>query len=520
MQTSRRTFMGIAASASYLALMHQSSADDNRPHLTIAVQDVRTNLEPIDSNSLANVAWRVQYSVFDQPLRTDFKRNFQINYALATSLQRLDDVTYQAQLRKGVKFHDGREMTADDVAFSLGEERLLGDKAPGAAVRDLFQSSLKGVTAIDRYTVKFSLKAPDPIFLQRLGSWGAQVISADAWRKAGAYDKWSQRPVGTGPYRIGETRADDLVTLVAHDDYWGGRPPYASIRFKKVSELAARVAGLQAGDYDIVTDVTPDHIAEIKADSKLKPVTADSVWFRILDFCPRNCAPLADVKVRQAMALSIDRKALVDSLWAGQASIPQSWQLPMFGDLNDPSRAGPVFDPDKAKALLAKSQYRGEEIPFPTVGNYYPLQMTEDQALVEMWKAVGLNVKLVNCENWDQVAKIPGVQDDSSGAFYADPVGYLWATLAPSNWLQADLKGWQNDEFNDLGVKLGSVLDKAERKKMFQRMMDIVDTDDPPATIMHSMPFIYGMKAEINWTPNPVPHMDLGPKLAAEPVNV
>ena len=518
MQTSRRTFMGIAASAGYLALTHQSSAED-RPSLTIAVQDVRTVLEPIDSSSLANVSWRVQYSIFDQPLRTDFQRNFQLNYALAKSIRQIDDVTYEAQLREGVKFHDGTEMTAEDVAFSLGQERLLGEKAPGASVRDVFLSSLKEVTAVDRYTVKFALKAPDPILLQRLGSWGAQVISAAAWKKAGAYETWSQRPVGTGPYRVGETSTNDLVTLVAHDDYWGGRPPYASVRFKKVSELAARIAGLQAGDYDIVTDVTPDHIAEIKAHPNLKSVTADSVWFRIMDYCPANCPAVADVNVRQALSLAIDRKALVDSLWAGQASIPQSWQLPMFGDLNDANRLGPVYDPEKAKALLAKSQYKGEEIPFPTVGNYYPQQMAEDQAIVEMWKAVGLNVKLINCENWDQVAKLPGVQDDSSGAFYADPYGYLWHTLAPSNWLQNDVKGWKNDEFNSLGEKLGSELDKATRKKIFQRMMDIVDNDDPPATILHSMPFIYGMKGGIDWTPNPVPHMDLGPKMADQPVN-
>src|SRR5262249_5190401 len=162
--------------------------------------------------------------------------------------------------------------------------------------------------------------------------------------------------------------------------------------------------------------------------------------------------------------------------------------------------------------------YRGEEIPYPTIGTYYPLQLLENQALVEMWKSVGLNVKLVMCENWDQVANIPGITDDSMGAFYADPVGTLWQDLAPSNWLQATAKGWKNDEFNRLGEALGATLDTSQRRKMFGRMQDIVEWDDPATTILHSMPFIYGQKAEIDWAPYPVPQMYFGPKPETKPV--
>ncbi|MDL2403466.1 ABC transporter substrate-binding protein [Rhizobium mayense] len=516
----RREFLTLAAiSAGYAAMsdIGLAAADDSRKALTIAVQDLRTVLEPIDESSIANVAWRVQYSIFDQLLRTDYNDNFRLHFALAETVKQINETTYEVTLRRGVKFHNGAEMTADDVVFSLGHERLLGDKAPGAAVKANFLSSFDSIEKLAADRVQITTKSPDPVFLKRLGAWGTQIISAEAWRGAKSYSDWAQRPIGTGPYRIAQTNTGDSILLEAHDAYWGGRPPFKSIRFKKVPEIAARIAGLQSGDYDIVTDITPDHMNEIDGKPGLEVLGGNSAWFRFLTFSARKCAPLKDVRVRQAIALSIDRNALAHGLWDGRASVPSGWQLPIFGDLNDASRPPLSFDPDRARQLLASASYRGEEIPYPTVGNYYPMQFAENQALVEMWKAVGLNVKLVMCENWDQVANIPGIFDESGGAFYADPIATLWQIIGPTNGLQSN-GDWSSSEFNSLGDELGSTVDLAHRKQIWQRMQDIVDRDDPPITPLHSMPFIYGKKAGIDWMPTPLPQMYLGPSLPSEPV--
>ncbi|RUW30936.1 MAG: ABC transporter substrate-binding protein [Mesorhizobium sp.] len=519
METSRRTFLSMTAMAAGALALPRSllAAGGQRPSLNIAVQDLRTILEPVASSSIANVSWRVQYSIFDQLLRTDYNDNFRLNFALATSLKQIDAKTHEIVLRDNVKFHDGSTMTADDVVFSLGVERLRGDKAPGAAVVANFLSSLADVQKVDDRTIRLFTKTEDPVFANRLGAWGTQIISAKAWKAAASYDAWAAKPIGTGPYKIGDVRSGDEITLVAHDDYWGGQPPFASIRFKRLPEIAARIAGLKAGDYDIVTDITPDHISEIEGVSGLTVTGGEAMWFRFLTFAPLKTPVLKDVNLRRALAFAIDREGLADGLWNGRAKALTSWQLPIFGEINDPERKSVSYDPALVKELLAKSSYKGEEIPYPTVGTYYPMQLPDNQALVEMWKAAGINVKLIMCENWDQVGNIGGINDTSGGAFYADPVSMLWQIIGPTNDLQAS-GGWTNAEFNALGNQLETTLDLAKRKAAFKRMQDIVEIDDPCITPLHSMPFIYGQKTDLAFTPNPLPQMWLGPKLPPEPV--
>ncbi|RUW30938.1 ABC transporter substrate-binding protein [Mesorhizobium sp. M1E.F.Ca.ET.041.01.1.1] len=519
MQASRRTFLGMTALAASTMVLPRPvmAAAGQRPGLNIAVQDLRTILEPVDSSSNANVSWRVQYSIYDQILRTDYNDNYRLHFALAKSLKQLDTKTYEIGLRDNVKFHDGSIMTADDVVFSLGLERLRGEKAPGAAVFGNFLASLADVQKIDDRTVRLVTRTEDPVLIDRLGAWGAQIISAKAWKAARNYNAWAALPIGTGPYKIGEVRTGDEITLIAHDEYWGGQPPFASIRFKRLPEIAARIAGLKAGDYDIATDITPDHIAEIDGVNGLSVTGGETTWFRFLTFAPLRTPVLKDANLRRALASAIDRDALADGLWNGRAKALNGFQLPIFGEINDPDRKGVSYDPALVKELLAKSSYRGEEIPYPTVGTYYPMQLPDNQALVEMWKAAGINVKLIMCENWDQVGNIGGINDMSGGGLYADPVSMLWQIIGPTNDLQAS-GGWTNAEFNALGNQLETTTDLAKRKAAFKRMQDIVEIEDPCVTPLHSMPFIYGQKKDISWKPNPLPQMWLGPKLPPEPV--
>ncbi|WP_026622795.1 peptide/nickel transport system substrate-binding protein (plasmid) [Ensifer sp. WSM1721] len=519
MQTTRRTFLSMTALAASTMALPRSilAATGQRPSLNIAVQDLRTILEPVDRNAIANVSWRVQYSIYDQLLRTDYNDNYRLHFALAKSLEQIDAKTYEIVLRDNVKFHDGSAMTADDVVYSLGPDRLRGEKAPGAAVFGNFLSSLADVQKVDDRTVRLVTKTEDPVFTDRLGAWGTQIISAKARNAASSYEAWAAKPIGTGPYKIGDVRDGDEITLVAHDEYWGGQPPFASIRFKRLPEIAARIAGLKAGDYDIVTDITPDHLDEIEGTNGLSVKGDEAMWFRFLTFSPLKTPVLKDVNLRRALASAIDREALADGLWNGRAKALNGWQLPIFGEINDPGRKGAAYDLDLVKELLAKSSYKGEEIPYPSVGNYYPMQLADNQALVEMWKAAGINVKLIICENWTQVKETGGIADTSGGAFYADPVSMLWQIIGPTNTLQAT-GGWTNAEFNALGHELETVTDITKRRAAFKRMQDIVEVEDPCITPLHTMPFLYGQKADVAWQPNPLPQMWLGPKLSPEPV--
>lgn len=197
-----RTFIGMAALiAISLSGGIVAAQEDNRPELRIAVQKNPETQEPVDAAS--NVAFRNNPSIHETLLKLDLDGHFSVQPNLATSWRWIDDKTLEVKLRKGVIFHDGREMTAEDVAFSFGPERLTDPKAPGYPTYLTSFSSLAHVDVVDPDTVRFVTKFKDPILLQRLASYAAVVISKDAWIKMGGdWAKWKQKPVAPGPTRF------------------------------------------------------------------------------------------------------------------------------------------------------------------------------------------------------------------------------------------------------------------------------------------------------------------------------
>ena len=116
------------------------------------------------------------------------------------------------------------------------------------------------------YEVRVVTREPDPPIERRLAGWGSQIVSKRAFLAAGGWDAWGRAPVGTGPYKVKQLKSGESITLVSHDDYWAGRPPAASVTFLIVPEIAARMAGLAAGDYDIITEVPPDQFKTVESD--------------------------------------------------------------------------------------------------------------------------------------------------------------------------------------------------------------------------------------------------------------
>ncbi|RWG07767.1 ABC transporter substrate-binding protein [Mesorhizobium sp.] len=513
--TSRRAVLKASVAAMAAATMTKLAwaKQDGRKILKIAVQDFRPVFEPMHPQSAANVAYRVDESIFDGLLRLDYLGDFGVKPALASSIDQADETTYIVKLRPDVKFHDGTTLTAEDVAFSYGPERLLGDKAPGRQMKDRFLSSLKSAEPIDDLTVRLKTSEPDPVFQKRLATWGGQVISKRAYLAAGSFDNWARAPIGTGPFRVAEVKDKDHVLLKAHDEYWGGKPSLAEVRFILVSELSARVAGLLAGDFDLITDVTPDQIATISKAPGFKVLGGESAVLRNVNLDMAHNPVLRDVNLRRAMSLAIDRDAITKSLWGEKVSVPLGEQLKYFGDLYDPSRTSPAYDPAKARELLAKSAYKGERIPYRMLSGYYTNELAEAQILVAMWQQVGINVEIEIKENWDQVYQQPGtgLNNDTCQMIYPDPLSVLWRCYGDASSYQAEEKAWSNQEFNELGKRLQSSTDTAERKKVASRMLDIFETEDPPAIVLHTMTNLYGVRSGINWNPYPVANMDLRP---------
>lgn len=487
-------------------------AGDAREALVIAMPEIRTELDPVHPRAIALPSYRILESVYDKLFVIDYARGGRLAPALALAIDQVDALTYDVALRPGVTFHDGTELTAADVAFTFGPQRMLRRDAPGHGVGRLALPTLAAVEAVGPYKVRFRTKAPDPVFAMRLASYGTGVVSARAFQAAPDFETWSRRPVATGPFKVARTRENGFIRLVAHDGYWQGRPPFRSLTFRAVSQLSARLAGLRAGDYDIVTTVTPDQLGAIARDARLSVVGGDTVHFRTLVYNTAGRPPMADARLRRALNLAIDRRLIVDTLWHGRIAVPPGFQNASFGQLIDPRRGPPAYDPAEARRLVAASSYRGEALVFRTVGNYYTAELATAQVLVEMWKAVGITVTLEVRENWAQV--LDGGADiinSSAGSYYPDPLGSFWARWGPAGaWQRRGY--WHNARFNALGEVLSTSLDATRRREAYHAMLRLWGETDPPGTVLHSLGAFFGTRADLDWRPTPTSLMDFRPQ--------
>ncbi|WP_333821796.1 ABC transporter substrate-binding protein [Pinisolibacter sp.] len=508
----RRFLAGSAVAPFALAGFAAPSAAAARPTFTVAVAGLPPTLEP--ARELSNVGTRVTYSIFDTLIRRDFLGSpdgggSKLKPHLASEWKRVSPSELIITLRQGVKFHNGDELTSEDVAYTFRNGRLWGEKPQIPAGRPYF-GILAGCDPIDRYTVRFRTRVPDVLLEQRLASWCAWIVNKRAYEEMG-FEAYSKRPIATGPYRVVSHAQNDATVLAAFDDHFLGRPTAEKVIFKAVPELAARVAGLVAGEFDLITNVPPDQVETVGRYPDIDVRSVVLANSHVLVFDNRDPV-LADERIRRALAAAIDRKKLVDTLWLGKAEVPASHNYPEYGDMYVEGRKL-VHDPDLARALLKEAGYKGEKIVYRTQANYYTNALEAAQILVEMWKAVGIAADLQVVETSDQM-RGTGAQifNWSNSTRLPDPLGALWIAWGPGGEAQA-ARYWAPDSaaaFNRYGRALEAETEPAKRKELFAHMLDEWE-GEAPGTILYQPFEAYAIRRSIGWRPTTFYFMDLGP---------
>ncbi|MFC7704509.1 ABC transporter substrate-binding protein [Plastorhodobacter daqingensis] len=534
MLLNRRHTLGLfGATAGTLVLPRHGRAEARRS-ITIAVQKISNNNTLDIWHEQSNVGERVFFpNLWEGLILRDWMGNQGPVPGLATEWKRLDDRTLELRLREGVRFHNGDEMTADDVVFSFSDERVFAGTEPAGgktiyaedfkpqSAKELPASvpgtgrrlwpALRGVEAVDRYTVRFHNATPDVTLEGRLMAHGSQITSRRAWDEAETYADWARKPVTTGAFRVEEYRPDVSLTLVAFDDYWGGRPALERIRFVEVPEVASRVNGLLSGEYDFACDLPPDQIATVMAAPGLE-VQSSTIWnHRVTVFNTQN-AIMADPLVRRAMTHAIDREAIVEALWGGQTGIPAGLQFESYvsADMFIDGWKVPDYDPDLARDLLRQAGYKGDAIPYFLLNNYYTNQTATGQILTEMWRQAGLNIEIQMKENWSQIFEgegTRGLRDWSASNTINDPITPMVSQFGPNGQAQ-QYREWSNAELNQLSQVLETSTDRALRKRSFARMLEIAEREDPVYTVLHQNAVFTGMKSELKWKAAPAFAMD------------
>jgi peptide/nickel transport system substrate-binding protein len=515
-----------AASAGLSALLLPRFAvaqADQRPAITVAVQTISTSntLEPLREQS--NVMTRVVASFLEPLVDLDWVGDLSLRPALAESWRRIDERTLELRLREA-RFHDGRAVTAEDVAFTFGPQHMWGSAAAAAPAGGMFTSTTAGrgskepppevpaiaklafpgferMEVVDARMVRLVNRTPDVTLEGRLARPAAAIISRAAFEAAEDWLSWARRPVGTGPYRVAEYRPESQLLLEAFDDHWAGRPPLRSIRFVQVPEVAARVNGLRTGEYDFACDLPPDQIEVVRGSPRHEVVGRAIANHRVTAF-DKTHPTLRDARVRRAITHAIDRKSISDGLWAGRAPLPKGMQFEFYGPMMLEDWESPRFDPAEARRLLREAGYRGEAIPYRLLNNYYTNQVPTSQVLVEGWRQVGLNVQIEMKENWSQILAADGdraVRDNSNTAFFNDPVGAM-AAFGPSGqqWASGE---WRNDEAAAALERLQASTDLQARRAALRRMLEICEREDPAYTVLHGTVNLTGKRKDIAWRP-------------------
>ena len=300
-----------------------------------------------------------------------------------------DGLRYTIRLRPGVRFHDGGAMDAGAVAFTLRRATAPGSSNAQAAAL----SVIRRVDVIDPLTVRLTLGAPDADLLRLLSYGDAAIVSP---RSA---SHLADRPIGTGPFRFAGWRRGDAVTLVRNPAYWGPTPALARITYRFVADPTAAYAAVKAHDIDLFPDLpAPEVLSQLRGDRSLRIVTAPGEGEVILALNERT-GPLADVRVRRAIARAIDRRAIIDGAMAGYGTPIGSHFPPQSPDYVDLTGVSP-HDIVAARRLMAEAGYgRGFALTLKLPPPSYARRSGEIVA-AEL-AAIGIRVEIRNIE-WAQ----------------------------------------------------------------------------------------------------------------------
>ncbi len=334
--------------------------------------------------------------IYDTLLRLDgtgIKPGLATGYEVAP-----DNLSVTLTLRQGVKFHHGREFEAKDVVYTL--ERLLDPEFKSPWAGQL--ASVSKVEAPDRHTVKITVKEPfAPILSILATAWYTAIVPYDFAPANNANEKAS----GTGPFMLVEYIPNDHVLLRANPDYWEkGYPCLASVRFGIMPNQQAQISAFRQGSVDLVALNDPKFIPILKgaAGSSLVPpagpVNESGLAMNSAE------GPTKDVRVRRALSLATDRKAVIDTVLFGYGQVgtkiscgkvPYGWC-----EGKDPALPWYQYDPKGAKALLAEAGYpNGLEL---TIQVSLPLDVQTAEILAEQWKQVGVTLKIQQIADFNQ----------------------------------------------------------------------------------------------------------------------
>jgi peptide/nickel transport system substrate-binding protein len=498
------------------------TAPPARDVIIVAMSLAPDTLDPADHRSRSSET--VIRNMFDGLVTRDTRSG--VHLELAESIEWTDDTTLEVKLRQGVKFHDGVEMTADDVVYTF--ERIIGENMieypePHSSPRGGLIAPLESIEKVDDYTVTMHFSGPWPVAMQMLVH--QQIVPKHYLEEVGT-EGFIAHPIGTGPFKFVSAKGLEEIVMERFDDYWGGAPDLepvgpACVRqavFRVIPEASTRVAALLAGEVDIIQSVPAELVDTLAQTAGIQLKTAPSTqptWMEMNVSQP----PFDDLRVRQAMNHAVDRELIVEAIYGDRAEV-MSAPLSPYNNFVNESLEPYAYDPDMALALLAEAGWTdsdgdgmldkgGQPLAF-TIDLYSDQYRTLTEAVAGQLRDMGIDA---NVRFWDSSVVRPMLLAGermavvgSWGDSAFDPVGHFeakWHSYDPdvSVYGRGNFSTYANERVDEL-IKMGETIpDAAERHEIYDEAQKLV-YEELPAVWLVLPESAEAARADItNWEP-------------------
>lgn len=419
-------------------------------------------------------------NVFDTLVRRTNEGKFVPH--LAKSYEQKDDYTWEFVLHEGVKFHDGSELTARDVKFTL--DRVVSDTRLIESPRF---STIKEVKVLDPYRLQIITNVPDPVMLNRLIRMGGSIMPEKYFNEFGV-DHFTQHPIGSGPYKVAQYNVDQQIILEKFDGYFKGDvADWDRAVMTILPEASTRVNELITGGMDLVDEVPPSEWARVNGNEGTKIVPGDSTQVLMLMVNSNKKFATSDVRVRQAIDYAIDDKLIVDKFFQGMGTPTRTHITPGILGFNEEYYDTYLYDLDKAKQLLAEAGYDAGNplsLTLQVPKGRYLMDSELGQLIGAMLQVAGIQVKFDFLEN----SKYVEVRNNNNNQelMLAGYGNSMFDPYLPLNALNSktyfERLGYKNERVDELLNKAEATVDQEARDKMYR---------EAQAILAEELPFIY-----------------------------
>jgi peptide/nickel transport system substrate-binding protein len=434
-------------------------------------------------------SYTVYRNIFDNLVTRDASGKIVPQIATAWKYRSSNEIEFS--IRGGVKFHDGSPLTVEDVVYSVKRITNPAFKSP-----QLSQfNSIVDATAEGADKVVLKTSVPYPALLAQLVK--LSIVPKALVEKLGN-EKFNLEPVGSGPYKIVAWQRGVRVALAANEAYWRGAPPFKTVHFNHVPDIATRVANLRTGKADVVRNLNPDVAASLKSDANIRvlAVPTERVGYMFINALH---GATKDVRVRRAIAHAIDRDLIIKALLAGYGDPVDVVLTPAnFGYIADIKGHG--FDPARAKALLKEAGAEGAELAFLTSPAYDARLV---QAIQQMLQEVGFKVKIENMDQPTFLRRRQGKPEDSGSIALGrwscacqDADGVIHPIFhSKSIWSK-----FANASYDVAVDAARATLDEKERLAHYRKAFEIL-REEVPGIGLYQDYAIYAARKELEWKP-------------------